>query len=91
MSEYGGSPAQIAEQWTPAQVMVMVERIRRRRALRDAEQMDLAYVVAASARGGKRGFESLQKVVKLLRREGGVRPKKFDATEFARALALRMK
>jgi hypothetical protein len=91
MAEYGGSPKEIAEQWTPGQILYMAGRIRRRHALRDAAEMDLAYVVAASARSGKKGFEAFQRVVRDLRREGGLRPKGTNALDLARVLGLRIK
>ena len=92
MSEYrGGSPKEIAEQWTPGQILCMADRIRRRRALRDALQVELAYAVAVSARGGKKGFEAFQRVVRELRKEGGARPRGANALDLARALGLRIK
>ena len=69
MSEYGGSPREIAQGWTPAQALVMAERIRRRRAREQAEATELQFVAAAAAFGGKPAFAQLRRITAALRRE----------------------
>jgi hypothetical protein len=91
MSEYGGSPREIAEQWTPAQVLVMSDRIRQRRAMREAQAMELAYVVEAAVPGGAEGFRSFEKVVKELRQEGGVKPKQTPLAGLIKGMGLKVR
>ena len=63
------------------------ECIRRRRALRIAEQGELTYMVASAAQGGKKAFLALRSAVRRLRREAGVeRP--LDPEELIRSLGL---
>jgi len=66
---------------------VWAECIRRRRALRMAEQAELSYLAAAAAQGGKKAFQALRSAVRRLRREAGVeRP--LDPEELIRSLGL---
>jgi hypothetical protein len=73
MSEYGGSPREIAENWMPGQAVVMAQRIRRRRAMRDAQAVELGYVMTAAAQGGREGYRAMRRLVDELRREGGAK------------------
>ncbi len=72
---------------TPAQALVWAECIRRRRALRMAEQAELSYLAAAAAQGGKKAFQALRSALRRLRREAGLeRP--LDPEELIRSLGL---
>lgn len=73
MSEYGiESPDRITWGWTPAQALIMAERIRRRRALEAVDRMHEGYVVAAAAQGSKPHFRQMRAEARRLRREAGV-------------------
>lgn len=72
---------------TPAQALVWVECIRRRRALHRADQLDLRYLAGAAAQGGRKAWRALRSAVRRLRREAGVeRP--MDPEELIRSLGL---
>jgi hypothetical protein len=88
MSEYGiSSPEEITWHWTPAQALVMAECIRRRRALRRAEETEFAYVAMAAAQGGKKAFSTLRSSLKRLHKEAGLtRPS--DPEALAHSLGL---
>ncbi len=86
-SEYGWTHEYILWHVTPAQALVWAERIRCRRALRLAEEAELAYLAAAAAQGGKKAFQALRSAVRRLRREAGV-VQRTDPAELARALGL---
>ena len=76
MSEYGiSSPEEITWHWTPAQALVMAECIRRRRAVRRAEETEFAYVATAAAQGGKKAFSALRSSLKRLHKEAGMTSK----------------
>jgi hypothetical protein len=88
MSEYGASsPDQITWQWTPAQVLVMAEAIRRRRALDEAQRLHAAYLTGTAAQGSKKAFSALQSTLRRLHKEAGV-VKRTDPEELARSLGL---
>jgi len=89
MSEYGGSPGEIAEKWTPGQAVVMAERIRRRHALRDAQAVELGYVMSAAAQGGREGYRAMRRLVDELRRAGGQKRNRGGIRELAKALGLK--
>jgi len=59
----------------------------RRRALRLAEQLELDYMAAAAAQGGKRAFRALHTVARRLRKEAGL-VQRTDPEEIVRALGL---
>ena len=72
---------------TPAQALVWAECIRQRRALRMAEELEITYLAAGAAQGGKKAFQALRSAVRRLRREAGVeRPP--DPEELIRSLGL---
>lgn len=74
-------------QVTPAQALVWSDCIRRRRALRMAEEMEITYIAAGAAHGGKKAFQALRSAVRRLRREAGVdRP--IDAEQLIESLGL---
>lgn len=72
---------------TPAQAMVWADCIRRRRALRMAEEMELSYLAAGAAQGGSKAFHALRSAVRRLRREAGVE-KPVDAEQLVESLGL---
>ena len=51
----------------------MGDRIRRRRALRDAETMEMTYIATAAAFGGREAFRVFRQTVADLRKDGGFR------------------
>jgi len=67
--------------------MVWADRIRRRRALRMAEEMEVTYIAAGAAQGGNKAFQALRSAVRRLRREAGVE-KPPDPEELIRSLGL---
>ena len=71
-SEYGWTHEYILWHVTPAQALVWAECIRRRRALRLAEEAELAYIAAAASQGGKKAYQALRSAVRRLRRDAGV-------------------
>ncbi len=86
-SEYGWTHTYILWHVTPAQVMVWAECIRRRRAMQMAQDLELRYIAAGAAQGGRKAFAALRSTVKNLRREAGVeRPP--DPEELIRSLGL---
>ena len=86
-SEYGWTHDYILWHVTPAQALVWAECIRRRRALRLAEQAELSYLAVAAGQGGKKAFQALRSAVRNLRRDAGVeRPP--DPEELIRSLGL---
>jgi hypothetical protein len=66
---------------------VWAECIRRRRALRLAEEAELAYIAAAAAQGGKKAYQALRSVVRRLRRDAGT-VTSTKPEELARSLGL---
>ena len=86
-SEYGWTHEYILWRVTPAQALVWAECIRRRRALRLAEEAELIYIAAAAAQGGKKAYQALRSVVRRLRKEAGVE-KRVEPEELARSLGL---
>jgi hypothetical protein len=86
-SEYGWTHEYILWHVTPAQALVWADCIRRRRALRLAEDAELAYIAAAATQGGKKAFQALRSAVRRLRREAGV-VKPVEPEEVARSLGL---
>jgi hypothetical protein len=88
MSEYGiPSPQQLAETWTPGQIMVMVDEIQRRHALRGADQMEMEYLAVGGAMGGKKGLAAVRKAARRMRRMGGL-VQRVDAHDLAQRLGL---
>jgi len=86
-SEYSWTTKYIVWEVTPGQVLVWADRIRRRQALHMAEQLELMYLAAAAAQGGKQAFRALRSTVKRLRIEAGVeRPP--DPEDMIRTLGL---
>jgi len=65
----------------------MAECIRRRRALRLAEQTELAYIAQAAAQGGKKAFGPFRRVIRSLRQEAGAE-ERTDAEKLAATLGL---
>lgn len=86
-SEYGWTHEYILWHVTPAQALVWADCIRRRRALRLAEEAELAYIAAAAAQGGKKAFQALRSVVRRLRRDAGA-VTSTKPEELARSLGL---
>ena len=86
-SEYGWTHEYILWHVTPAQALVWAECIRRRRALRLAEEAELAYIAAAASQGGKKAYQALRSVVRRLRKEAGVE-KRAEPEDVARSLGL---
>jgi len=86
-SEYGWTHEYILRHVTPAQALVWAECIRRRRALRLAEDAELTYIAAAASQGGKKAFQALRSAVRRLRREAGL-DRRPDPEELARAMGL---
>jgi hypothetical protein len=86
-SEYGWTHEYILWRVTPAQALVWADCIRRRRALRLAEEAELAYIAAAAAQGGKKAYQALRSVVRRLRKEAGAF-KPTEPEEIARSLGL---
>jgi len=86
-SEYGWTHHYIVWHVTPAQALVWAECIRRRRALRLAEEAELTYIAAAASQGGKKAYQALRSVVQRLRKEAGA-AKPTDPEEIARSLGL---
>jgi len=88
MSECGVScPEDITERWTPAQVVVEIEAIHRRRAARMAEETQAMYVTMAAAQGGKKAFRAYRGLVKGLLRAAG-QARETTAEDMASALGL---
>jgi len=86
-SEYGWTHEYITWHVTPGQVLIWADCIRRRQALHMAEQLELMYLAAAAAQGGKQAFRALRAAVKRLRIEAGVeRPP--DPEDLIRTLGL---
>ncbi|GEM_PF-3939087 len=70
MSAYGiDRPDTITWGWTPAQALIMAERIRQRRARLAADRMHETYLVVAAAQGSKPHFRQMQAEARRLRRE----------------------
>lgn len=90
-SEYGWTHEYILWHVTPAQALVWADRIQRRRALRLAEETELAYLAATAAQAGKKGHKAIRALVRDLRKVGGVKPPPVDAEELAQSLGLRVK
>lgn len=86
-SEYGWTHEYILWHVTPAQALVWAECIRRRRALRLAEEAELAYIAAAASQGGKKAYQALRSVVRRLRRDAGT-VTSTKPEELARSLGL---
>ena len=85
-----GSVRELEETWTPAELMLMSQAIRRQHSLRDAEQLDLTFVAAAAAQGGKECFRAFQRVGRELRERAGFeQPKGEGIKGLANALGLR--
>jgi hypothetical protein len=72
---------------TPAQALVWADCIRKRRALRLAEEAELAYLSSAAVQGGRKAFHALRSAVRSLRKEAGV-IKPVEPEELARSLGL---
>ena len=72
---------------TPAQALVWADCIRKRRALRLAEEAELTYLSSAAAQGGKKAFQALRSAVRSLRKEAGV-IKPVEPEGLARSLGL---
>jgi hypothetical protein len=92
MSEYGGCPNEIAAHWTPAQLVVMAEAIRKRRALRLAEAASLHYGAVAAALAGDKVYRQFRNVLRRLEETGGLRgeggSESVDAEKLAAKLGL---
>ena len=86
-SEYGWTHEYILWHVTPAQALVWADCIRRRRALRLAEEAELAYIAAAASQGGKKAYQALRSAVRRLRREAGLE-KRPEPEELARSMGL---
>jgi len=86
-SEYGWTHEYILWHVTPAQALVWAECIRRRRALRLAEEAELAYIAAAASQGGKKAYQALRSAVRRLRKEAGV-VKPVEPEDVAQSLGL---
>jgi len=86
-SEYGWTHEYILWHVTPAQALVWADCIRRRRALRLAEEAELAYIAAAASQGGKKAYQALRSVVRRLRRDAGT-VTSTKPEELARSLGL---
>ena len=86
-SEYGWTHEYVLWHVTPAQALVWSDCIRRRRALRMAEEMEISYIAAGAAQGGKKAFGALRSAVRRLRREAGVE-KPIDAEQLIESLGL---
>jgi len=85
-----GSVRELEETWTPAELLAMSRAIRRHQALRDAEQLELMFVAAAAAQGGKECFRAFQRVGRELRERACFeQPKGQGLAGLANALGLR--
>jgi len=85
-----GSVRELEETWTPGELLAMSQAIRRHQALRDAEQLELMFVAAAGAQGGKECFRAFQRVGRALRERAGFeQPKGQGLAGLANALGLR--
>lgn len=72
MSEYGiEHPDEVTWKWTPAQIVVFGEAIRRRQAAVAAQYTDLVYSATLAAAAGKKGRSFIEKVIRRLRRLAG--------------------
>lgn len=72
MSEYGiEHPDEVTWKWTPAQIVVFGEAIRRRQAAVAAQYTDLIYSAALAAAAGKKGRSFIGKVIRRLRKAAG--------------------
>jgi hypothetical protein len=90
MSEFGAAcPDDITERWTPAQAVVAMEAIHRRRAARLAEETQAMYVTMAAAQGGKKAFKAYRGLVKGLLRQAGQAPDTTTAEDVAAAMGLK--
>lgn len=75
MAEYGiSSPEELAEGWTPAQIVLMTGALRRRQSRQAAEQLELMYLAAAAAQGGKEGQKAIASATRKLRQSKGTQP-----------------
>ncbi|MFB3882874.1 MAG: hypothetical protein ACE149_16540 [Armatimonadota bacterium] len=85
-----GSVRELEESWTPAELVMVSQAIRRQQALRDAEQLDLIFIATAGAQGGKECFRAFQRVGRELRERAGFEQPKGDGIKgLAKALGLR--
>jgi hypothetical protein len=91
MAEYGiASPEQITWGWTPAQVFVAFESIRRRRLLEQVEKIENTHLAMTAAQGGKKGFKALRHYLRRLRHEAGVTIRGATAQDLVQAMGLSM-